>query len=458
MDEEQIQLAIKLYQEDKISIWNIALKLNIEYNTLWKLLKERIKTRYSGQVLRVTTPEEEELIEKDYLSGVSLRKLSIKYNVDRTVINRIMREKNIKLRTIKESNKKKNIDEKHLIDLYLIQNKTCSEISKILNITVLTITRLLRKNNIEIRNTRKPNNKPSLWKFSPEIELEIINKYIKEDYSCGELGREYKTSHGVISRLLKKHNIKVIEGRLKSQKYQINENFFEKIDSPEHYLLMGILFTDGSVGRGYRVSLELQSQDCPTIEYLRNTISSTHPIYYNKVKNTNTIAINNKKMATDLKALGCIHNKTYSLKFPEWVENKFFSHLLNGAVIGDGWIYYSEDTFQVGLCGRKEFLEGFRIKIGEILNTNVVLHQDSDCKSNFSLVYNGYNALEICNFMFKDAPFIMKRKYLEYKRFVEENYAKIDTLRYNCDKKVVSDAIEIISKIESNPKFTYLLN
>ena len=60
-----------------------------------------------------------------------------------------------------------------------------------------------------------------------------------------------------------------------------------------------------------------------------------------------------------------------------------------------------------------------------------------------------FSAVELCNKMFKDAPFFLKRKYECYKNFVIEKANNLNDIRYSEDKNIIRDAIEIVKSIDS---------
>ncbi len=453
--EEILNQATKLYLEDKLSIWNIANKLNIRYSDLRPQLKQKIQIRKVGESSKITNSEIEKKIANDYINKISRRQLSEKYNLDRSVINRILREKNIKLRNIFESNKKKEIDEKRIINLYN-QGLYCSEVAKLMDLSTLTITRKLRKNNIQIRDSHKSNGNNKLRKFNNEQEKEIINNYLMKNMSCGELSRQYKTSHCVISSLLKRNNVIIREGRIQRQKYTINENYFEQIYSPNKYFILGVLYTDGSnmIKDGkYSIGLELQAQDKHIIEYTSNEFNSNKPLSYCKIKNTWKVTITNKRLSIDLSNLGCVPNKTYNLKFPTWLNNEYFSHFLHGLIVGDGCFYkfgkIDSVKFGIELLGTIDLIEKC---VGIIKNKlNIPIYVSIKKESNHLLemrVIGLKNTLKLSNFIFNNTPMIMIRKYLLYEDLIK--YI-LENGRYNKIKKSqeILQAIEIQKDIRN---------
>lgn len=429
----QIQTAIKLYQDDKLPLWKVAEILNVKYNDIRKALKKLIRIRKTGETFRVTNEIDDENIKNDYINGLSIRKLSLKYNVDRTVIQRVLRQKQVILRDIKESNRKKSFDEISMIKLYE-SGSTCMQLALEFKTSTLTITRILRKYNIIIRKSKKSKGNITLRKFSPEIEQVIINKYVIDDYSCGDLGREFKTSHSVISGILKRNNIPIIEGRIKNQIYEIDETYFEQINSPCKAFLFGFMLTDGHMkhkDKKYAIILQLQAADKAVLDFMKLELKSGHPISYDKNKDAFRLDITNKKLALDIEKLGCISNKTYLLEYPRFLSDDLFHHFLHGCIMGDGSVSFSEkENTNVSLIGTHDLIKNIRTKIINLLPISGVISQHEESLHISRLDFNWIGScLEICNFIFKDAPFIMLRKFLNFEKMIEKRKLQIQEKR-----------------------------
>lgn len=456
MNEEQILEAIKLYQDDKLSLWDISARIGVKYNILRKILKNRTKIRYSGETSRVTTPEQEENIKNDYITGLSIRKLMLKYDVDRSVINRVLREKKVKLRDILESNRKKEFDVNKIIEMYN-SGESCSGLGRIFNTTALTITRILRKNNIEIKNSHKPYFQKS-HNLEGDIEKEIIHKYVNENYSCGELSREYcNGDHCQISKLLTRNGITIVSGRIKSQKYSVDESYFESINTPAKAFIFGLMITDGCViikDRKYRITIELQAEDKHVLEFIKSELKSTHPIYRNEKKNTYIFHISNKKMAIDLSNLGCMPNKTYKLTFPISVPEYLFSHFLHGCIMGDGSIYKTKDRPTVLFLGTHDLI----IKTKEYLNKlgfEGCIHNHEESQHISELTYNGKDSvLRMLTYIYDNAPFIMIRKFKKFEEILLDR--KAEDLRFDYSYPILEKAEKVYNDIKL--KFKDLLD
>ena len=123
-----------------------------------------------------------------------------------------------------------------------------------------TILRNIEKYNVIIRNQS--------YFEKITYTIENINKIIKL-YNAGtspnQIGKLFNCSGPTITNLIRKNNIKTRDNSQCQQKYKINENIFEKIDTEEKAYWLGFLAGDGCVYRD-TLNLNLQVKD---LEHLK---------------------------------------------------------------------------------------------------------------------------------------------------------------------------------------------
>src|SRR5574344_2472637 len=87
----------------------------------------------------------------------------------------------------------------------------------------------------------------------------IINKYLNENYTLKQLGKEFNCSYPTIRNLLNKHKIK---SRGNKQGYPRNEFYFNKIDTEEKAYWLGFLYADGCVhSNNYEISINITDKE-----------------------------------------------------------------------------------------------------------------------------------------------------------------------------------------------------
>lgn len=448
---EQLEQGKKLYLEEFLTLKEVSDRLGVKYNDLIKDFKAiGFKSRTTAEYKRVTTLEQETTIINEYKSGSSLGKLSTKYNVDKTTIQRVLRNHNIEQRTVKEANSKRKYDTNKVVELYHL-GYSYTQIAKELNVSISSISNFFRK---ELKIYAKSGFVGKKTRFFDEdyIEKEYLN-----GKSCGQLAKELGSHHCEMSRILKSRGIHIKSTQERDKKYTINESYFKNPQFSNKYLTLGILYTDGCnrINGKYIISIELQSQDKPTLEYLQKEFETNRPLFDNKKKNTNILSISNKTLSLDLAFLGCQSPKSYTLTFPGWVRDDLFKHFLHGCIIGDGWLYKSDSIgLEIGLIGTESLIKESHARINKLFDIKGCAYKRSDSHL-WTFSTTMFSAVLLCNIMFKNAPFLMDRKYQAYKSFVLEKSQNIDEIRYSEDRQIIRDALQIIQSIEKIiPKIT----
>ena len=130
------------------------------------------------------------------------------------------------------------------------------------------------------------------------------------------------------------------------RKYDYNENYFERIDTPEKAYCLGFWYADGCVetSPNHVISVTQIDLQRDILAKIAHEFDSNKPIYerkYEKGRTFYVLQFNGEKLTSDLIKLGCTANKSLTLQFPtdEIVPYKFMSHFIRGYFDGDGCIW-----------------------------------------------------------------------------------------------------------------------
>jgi hypothetical protein len=200
-------------------------------------------------------------------------------------------------------------------------------------------------------------------------------------------------------------------------RYLLNANYFEKIDSEEKAYWLGFLFADGSVyvgKQGYKLTVRLATKDRGVIESLFKALEADNPIknekQYKKGKQykkrfylCSVGVISSKKLVCDLCSHGCIPNKSFKLKFPQLLPG-LEPHFIRGYFDGDGCI--CRNIWCV--LGNRPFLKRVQKALMTIgLNKTKIMATGRI----FRLSYNGrYVIAKLTSYLYKDATICLNRK------------------------------------------------
>jgi len=141
--------------------------------------------------------------------------------------------------------------------------------------------------------------------------------------------------------------------------YTVNDDFFERIDTPQKAYWLGFFLADGNMliekGCSYRLGFGLKIDDQPHLEKLKMALDSNYPI---KSYQTYSCEIywRSKKMFEDLLRLGLVPRKSYGYEIPE-LDELLVPHFVRGIFDGDGNIYHKGKAVKVEISGTPKLCE-----------------------------------------------------------------------------------------------------
>jgi len=204
------------------------------------------------------------------------------------------------------------------------------------------------------------------------------------------------------------------------RKYPINEKFFNCIDLEEKAYFLGLLYADGTNSTAKtEVSLRLQENDrmilCKLNELLQPT-KPIMPIIRKNQKKQYRLLINSKIISYRLNELGVIPNKTFNLKYPQWIDDKLCNHFIRGYFDGDGYVGYNSANKmgQFSFTGTEDMLLNIQNQLIKFcgLNTVKMYIRYPERNNNIRmLMYSGNgNLRKFYNFLYYGANYYTERK------------------------------------------------
>lgn len=231
----------------------------------------------------------------------------------------------------------------------------------------------------------------------------------------------------------------IIRKRYRHQaKYTVNENFFSVIDTPEKAMVLGFWYSDGNVHvrerKGSVSSVAQKEEELPYIEKIKEYLEYNGPIrhFTNKFERKYiSLAIHHPKIAQDLITLGCYPRKSLTLKFPtdKQVPNSLLRDFVRGLFDGDGGfreavVKNGYKTFGIGFGMSYDMAVGFQ-KYIETQGFHFTVHRAKKDKNKeerdhaWHVVMGGnHQTVRFCEWLYRDAPFKMERKYQQYQNFL----------------------------------------
>lgn len=245
----------------------------------------------------------------------------------------------------------------------------------------------------------------------------IINKYLNENYTLKQLGKEFNCSYPTIRNLLNKHKIK---SRGNKQGYPRDEFYFNKIDTEEKAYWLGFLYADGCVhSNNYEISVNITDKEHiekfkTAIKAFNHNITETQDKRFQNAKTLYQFSIKDKQLHQDLIKWGCIPQKSLLINKIPNIPRDYVSHFLRGYFDGDGSLHYLQgaNNYRISFIGTKDFLND----IQKELQTNVSLQSNIAGKA-YVLQIAGRKQIErILNYLYNNSKESnrLNRKYQKY--------------------------------------------
>ena len=167
--------------------------------------------------------------------------------------------------------------------------------------------------------------------------------------------------------ILKKYNIQVKS----SKKYTFDENYFENIDTEEKAYWLGFFYADGCVRvrkTNSESKLKLSIKDISHLEKFKKSINGN-----NKILNINDktayLSLNTRVFTNHLINNGCTERKTFTIKFPYFLNDDLIRHFIRGYFDGDGSISTSQTKYKGVIQNKRNAMLNFVSGSDDILRS-----------------------------------------------------------------------------------------
>lgn len=298
-------------------------------------------------------------------------------------------------------------EELEVIDLFLHSNMSLTSIAQKYGRTSRDfVYRILNKHNINKKRRHISNKIPI-----DEIQ-NVIYLYTKCKMSVREISIKYNYPDSAIRKILKENHIDI----RRHYKQSFNENYFDNINTHNKAYLLGFLYADGCINKNNVVSFTVHKQDKEILQMYADEMNATNPIVNVKNKEHVSISFCSKHMCDTLINLGCGHNKTFKLAFPN-IDKQYQYNFIRGFMDGDGCISITNKN------NHKYISLSFTGTIDMMKKLKSIFIVDNDIK----FYRNSYNihigktadVLRILELIYKNADLYLKRKHDKYIKFIE---------------------------------------
>jgi len=233
-----------------------------------------------------------------------------------------------------------------------------------------------------------------------------------KDYYKFIANNEYKKIYCLFCSRRKKSS-----GRLNpnTKYFNLNDNFFEEIDTKEKAYLLGWIASDGHISNN-STTIELNKKDLVILTYLRNIFYKDLPIFSRKTSTTELVgfSISSQKIQNDLCKWLKINpgKKSHTVKYPQ-LSSEFDRHFIRGYFEGDGTINSPQNIKKIPSLSisskSKDMLISIKEKIGDL-----------GFIGKHSLEMSKNDTFKFCDYLYQDKDDVkLERKYNRYLEWIE---------------------------------------
>ena len=273
-----------------------------------------------------------------------------------------------------------------------------------------------------------------------KLEQNEINKilqlYTEEKYSISKIRALFKLQFDDVKHILEENGIKTRSQRESRKTYDYNENYFSEINTKDKAYWLGFIYADGFITKKAKGSpvFGMTLGEIEPLEKLNKYMDSNKPIGIYKKKNSYSeksieykLAFCSPKLVSDLEKWGVVENKTFKLKFPNFLSPNLIPHFIRGYFDGDGSVYLhiqkTKDKEYIFLgsqfCGTKSFLSD----LSKYINLETCLYKDSRKQTDCWRIQLNSNirSLTLYHYLYNNCEdLFLSRKREKFENFIKE--------------------------------------
>jgi len=268
------------------------------------------------------------------------------------------------------------------------------------------------------------------------VEINVVN-----DYLCGinnkELCAKYDRSRSYIQNVLNRYHIKLRNASEVTKKYNINENYFERIDNEDKAYTLGLLYADGCIFKNV-TRINLIETDADILKDIASKIYLDGNYQISRLegmsktwKNGNTyytkpqmvLTLTRKKIVNDLKKHGLMEKKSFTIRFPK-IDIKYIKDFVRGYFDGDGHFYTSEkhkNNNRIQITSNNAFIDDLKKIIEKHINIKCIINESEIVNIYRLNIFGNVKVKKFLDWIYKDSHLKLNRKYLHYINAYQNN-------------------------------------
>lgn len=256
-------------------------------------------------------------------------------------------------------------------------------------------------------------------RLTNQEKINLVNDFQNITQNTSELATKYGITMAAICGLLHRRGFETNYYKTCGQKYDINEAFFDNIDTEEKAYILGLLYADGYNNENSNtVTLSLSEIDKNILDKIQIAIQSNKPLFFARKQSDNNsnqyrLIITNKHISQQLAKLGCMQAKTFKITFPEWLQNDLIPHFIRGYCDGDGYINKNPKKPSICIVATEMFCNKLAEILKEKCDINCYIrtrHKERNHNIRMLEISGRQQVISFLNFTYKNANIFLDRK------------------------------------------------
>lgn len=215
--------------------------------------------------------------------------------------------------------------------------------------------------------------------------------------------------------------------------YNLNEHFFQTINTEEKAYWLGFITADGGLSSGrtkYTLGIALAAVDTGHLYKFQRALETDTPIRpyqmesYGKTRDYARVHICSKQMFQDLGALGVTARKSWIVKPCLQVPQELRTAYWRGLFDGDGSVYKSARKWVCSFCGNNAIVTGFEAFIHKHYPDTGTRYMQGEL--HYVSFSGAHLASKVLDLLYNGASIYLDRKYEKYQKCAEEVLEKCE--------------------------------
>lgn len=331
--------------------------------------------------------------------------------------------------------------ERQVIEDYTQNFLTLKQIQKKYKIGQDKIYRILQDNGVKRFTASEINYLRNAKTFGCPLEQKQLEQAVINDYLSGKgqqsTGRPYGLTYSNVKYILNKNRIPVrnlqeatILRNENQRAYSVDDNYFD-IESSNMAYILGFLAADGSISKkGNSIKIGLSSKDKELLRKIQRELKIEKEIFdytTNKGYDVSELAWTSKRHKQILATYNIVPQKTFSLKPPFKLNEKYHLDYVRGYFDGDGSVNLIANSNGRGqgnvrwqICSAtKEILEWILnvLEKNGIPKVNILEQQKKSVLYYFQ--YSSISSRKIFHLLYKPNDLYLERKFKKFQEIVK---------------------------------------